>query len=400
MPRIVNPFFPNLPVNDPGRFSGRLEQLDEGIDSLFQITNDNSRHTIITGDRGIGKSSFLLQLKKIAEGDNTLPELLNLDLGVKKYNYQIAWHDCDYNQKPINIVRGLLEDMNSNLQNILSKFKIKINLGGLAEIEERSIDTKTLSELVIYFVEQLKTIQEAALKEGKDGLLLFIDELDRVDSSSGFGTFFKLTAERLNRENLKKVAFICAGITGAIQQLGAEHASIDRTFRDIPIPRLSREESDSILKNGFDQINYTCENIVYDKCFRMADGFPEPIHVLGSEMIAVSTNSNIVNSDYEKSLIKVVSDVKKNKLKGLLEKAGYGKYQQILKAMSSSNDKNVPVKYISDQLGIPPNEYSTNLKTLVDRDLIKKVDRGLYSFTDPLLKEYIKQFGVIENKEE
>lgn len=62
MARVKDPFFPNLPVKDPKRFSGRNSQLDEGIDSLYQISEGNSKHTIITGDRGIGKSSFLLRL--------------------------------------------------------------------------------------------------------------------------------------------------------------------------------------------------------------------------------------------------------------------------------------------------------------------------------------------------
>jgi hypothetical protein len=47
--RFVDPFFPNRPVDDPGRFAGRVEQVDEVVDSLYQISNENPKHTIITG---------------------------------------------------------------------------------------------------------------------------------------------------------------------------------------------------------------------------------------------------------------------------------------------------------------------------------------------------------------
>lgn len=57
--RFIDPFFPNHPVDDPDRFAGRNVQVEEVIDSLFQIKNSNPKHSIITGDRGIGKSSLL-----------------------------------------------------------------------------------------------------------------------------------------------------------------------------------------------------------------------------------------------------------------------------------------------------------------------------------------------------
>ncbi len=92
--RFIDPFFPSRPVKDPDRFAGRSSQVDEVIDSLYQIANGNPKHSIITGDRGIGKSSMLVQTRGVAEGDNRLPNRLKIHLGVPSHDFLCAWHDA------------------------------------------------------------------------------------------------------------------------------------------------------------------------------------------------------------------------------------------------------------------------------------------------------------------
>ena len=46
--RFVDPFFPNRPVDDPDRFSGREDYVEEVVDALFQTVNENPVHPLIT----------------------------------------------------------------------------------------------------------------------------------------------------------------------------------------------------------------------------------------------------------------------------------------------------------------------------------------------------------------
>jgi len=128
--RFIDPFTPNRPVDDPEKFAGREEQVDEIIDSLFQIANNNPKHTIITGDRGIGKSSLLLQTKLMGAGDNRLPDRLDLDKGLDGFDFVIAWHDADANQTPEDITIGLLRDLNNVSTNIFDTLKIELDIAG------------------------------------------------------------------------------------------------------------------------------------------------------------------------------------------------------------------------------------------------------------------------------
>jgi hypothetical protein len=247
----------------------------------------------------------------------------------------------------------------------------------------------------------LEKSYKAVTDNKKQGIILFIDELDRVKPESGIATFFKLCTEKLNRDNMNKVAFFCAGITGAIQDLKEDHASIFRTFRDVPIPVLSLPEASSILTGGFDSAGFTYEEKIIQLIHHLAAGFPEPIHILGSEMLSVCETNNLTEVDYNNAKNKVVTDVRRNELRSLLEKAGYGKYQLILEAMSRYDSPYVPIEKISEFIKYDQNQFSTNMSNLIKRGTITRVDKGVYSFVDPLLKEYIKNFGIIKiNKTE
>ena len=51
------PFTPQDPVTDPNKFAGRGEAIKNAVDALF-----NNKNIIVTGERGIGKSSVAYQV--------------------------------------------------------------------------------------------------------------------------------------------------------------------------------------------------------------------------------------------------------------------------------------------------------------------------------------------------
>jgi hypothetical protein len=153
--RFVDPFFPNRPVNDPDKFSGRTNQIDEIVDSLFQVANNNSKHTIITGERGMGKSSLLLQMKILATGDNRLSKKLEIDLGYEKFDFMHAWHDANYDQTVEHIVYGLLKDLESSTQKIIGKFSFEIDFHGIKLGTSKEERESSITDLVNMFCSKL-----------------------------------------------------------------------------------------------------------------------------------------------------------------------------------------------------------------------------------------------------
>src|SRR5882672_7526580 len=63
----INPFEPFAPVSS-GCFVGRLDELRRLKSALIQTTSGKPANFMLTGERGIGKTSLLNYLKYAAEG--------------------------------------------------------------------------------------------------------------------------------------------------------------------------------------------------------------------------------------------------------------------------------------------------------------------------------------------
>ena len=87
MPPKINPFRPGSPVN-PDMFVGRLGEVEQLEGALFQTKADHPSHFMITGERGIGKTSLLHYLRYLASGD--------VALGDESLNFLVI--DCDLSE--------------------------------------------------------------------------------------------------------------------------------------------------------------------------------------------------------------------------------------------------------------------------------------------------------------
>ena len=63
----INPFKPNSPV-PTAMFAGRYDEIVTLEKGLFHTKNGHSSNFLITGERGIGKSSLMMLLKHLASG--------------------------------------------------------------------------------------------------------------------------------------------------------------------------------------------------------------------------------------------------------------------------------------------------------------------------------------------
>ena len=357
-------------------------------------------NTIVTGDRGIGKSSVLNQVKNIAEGDFELLKRLEIEVGTEKYDFICAWHDCSTDQNPSILASGILRQLENRFKTIFTGLKLELNIAGILKVSQNDSSVATISEIAERFCEDLTRISSQAEERNKSGVVLFFDELDRVKPDSGVATFFKISAEKLARDKVKNIAFFAGGITGAIQSLEEEHASIYRTFKDVPLPKLEEPEVKQILEAGFQNVQCSYDEQVTQKVFELSAGYPEPVHLLGSHLLKTDTDDHLDSEDFDKAKLEVVETLRRNKLASSLKSAGAGKYQEILKAMASYKGANIPLNHITQETGYEQNQYSTNMGNLIKRDVISQVDRGVYCFVDPLLKEYINRFGVISVQNE
>src|SRR3990172_5216937 len=100
MPKI-NPFKPQSPIN-PGMFTGRLPEILRLENHLFQTRCGQPANFIISGERGIGKSSLMLYVKYIAKGAvSTFTEV------EQNLNFLVIDTDLDQNTTQLGLIRKI-----------------------------------------------------------------------------------------------------------------------------------------------------------------------------------------------------------------------------------------------------------------------------------------------------
>jgi CspA family cold shock protein len=98
-----NPFMPQQPIMDPNKFAGRDDAVINSVDCLF-----NHKNLIVTGERGIGKSSLAFQLALLSEGERALLDRFEVDTGSYEFSYLTADHRCIPGHDIMSIIESLI----------------------------------------------------------------------------------------------------------------------------------------------------------------------------------------------------------------------------------------------------------------------------------------------------
>ena len=111
--------------------------------------------------------------------------------------------------------------------------------------------------------------------------------------------------------------------------------------------------------------------------------------------LSLSISSILLNLSISTSRALSLSLDKRNNLEHLIRKSGSGNtYKKILLAIANYDKKVVPFSHIEAATEKEQSQLSPHIGNLIKREIIERKDRGKYCFTEPLLKEYIKIFGL------
>ncbi len=238
-----NPFSPGKRLTQPELFSGRAEQLRLGAQMLVQAANHNVRHALITGERGIGKSSFSSQLQGIERGEANYLALIGAEVSDFDYTFLVAEHIAQVGQGVPEIASGLLRQLDDakRLPRFTKfKFEFTLNLGVFQAVASKAEPT-TQDNLITSFVNEVQKVANAVATH-VNGIVLIVDEADRVASNQGVSSFFKVATELLAARGVENVMLLPIGLLGTLDQLKDEHPSVVRIFRTIDVPLLTEDE--------------------------------------------------------------------------------------------------------------------------------------------------------------
>lgn len=117
------------------------------------------------------------------------------------------------------------------------------------------------------------------LKHVGEHTLIIIDEFDRLKDPSSRIQMAE-TIKTLS-DHVVNATLILVGVADAVDELIAEHRSIQRALVQVPMPRMARYELMEILANGWKKSGMTSEEGVDDWIALLSQGLPHYTHSLG-----------------------------------------------------------------------------------------------------------------------
>lgn len=407
----ANPFRPNSPVN-PGMFVGRLQEIERLEQALIQARSGEPAHFMITGERGIGKTSLLLYLKYLASGD--------IPYNTVSFRFLIIDLDLDGNTTQLGLIRRIQMHMEHQLgrsepaRNFLKETwsfiqRIRIMDSGIETKATDASDEVLLDEFALSLAQvcdrTCRSDAQAIFSARYDGILLLIDEADNCSIQLQLGSFLKLLLERLQRKGCDRVLVGLAGLPDLRIKLYESHPSSLRVFEDIQLGRLSNEEVTGVITTCLEKANIenSDKTVIKDEARNMlvalSEGYPHFIQQFGYSAFAVD-NDNVIDSvDVKKSAfgsrgaLDLIGD--RYYRNDFYDKIQQDSYRQVLRIMADDLDSWVTRAKIKSKFKGKNSTLNNAIKALRDRHIIlsKEGEKGIYRLQHKGFALWIKLYA-------
>ena len=251
-------FTPSAPIDNQALFAGRVNQLNRIIGAVSQ----RGQHAILFGERGVGKTSLANVLLKRLRGfqDQFRSVIINCDT---EDRFDQLWY----------------------------KIFLELENTQTLDFEPHQINPEFIR------VRLQRQIVGSAI--------IIVDEMDRLNRDPYFTAFMADTIKTLSDHSIN-VTIILVGVANAVEDLIAEHLSIERALIQIQMPRMSPDELTEIIRKGLELLSMTMDQTVIQAIVFLAQGLPNYVHLLSLYAVqsAIRENSSNVNVNHLSKAIK------------------------------------------------------------------------------------------------
>ncbi len=401
MTKKFNPFVPHSPVyND--MFAGRMTEIEHIDNALYQAKKGNPTHIMLTGERGIGKTSLLLLAKFFANGEIIYDDASHNFLTVQvTLTNKMSIVDLAVSLKK-NIKREIdKRDPDSALIKKCWNYFLKIEACGLAFRGDKSEETtfqkdQVVDEFIYALVDTVKNVTgdslatDMGLKSPLDGLVVLIDEADNANADLDLGVFLKKVNETLVSERCNNVMFLLAGLPNLHEVLSKSHESSLRLFKNYNLDPLTRAEVTQVMKSGLSEYyDETGEKVTIDDdalrlIYLYSEGYPHFVQQIGHSIFENLKGNKIIETDVRKSFLgkngalKLIGDRYYYKIFYIDIKTDV--QRKILSIMAENWDEWVDRDFIKRRYKGKVATLDSGLKSLREKNIIlsRKGKRGQY----------------------
>ena len=257
-------FQPRTPIATKELFAGRWTELTTIADAV----NQTGLHVVIYGERGVGKTSLANVLKSTLwafdrfgkEGQEVPERLVIKTVASSGDTFSSIW-------------RKLFKD--------LTLKDNRPTIGLIPTTREARISLETAYGLG----EQISVDDVRRILLTTPGAVFIIDEFDRAaqETSKEFTDLIKALSDFA-----VDCTVVLVGVSGTIDQLIADHASIGRAISQIFLRRMTPKELREILANAENSLPVTFSDESANLIVHVSQGLPHYTHLIGLHAVRIA----------------------------------------------------------------------------------------------------------------
>ena len=366
-------------------FFGRQKEVQKIIEQI----NTPGQHSILYGERGVGKSSLAniateLLISKLIEG--------------KLYTKR-----CDSNDNFLSILSKPLQDfgIELDLESTEKTHKQSGKAGIKIPVAEAGIGSDRTTTKT-YTPQALTPSTVSEILKDKKGLL-YIDEIDRLKNIQDKYSVAELI--KLLSDNNSSFKILVVGVAETAEELTGGHPSVQRCLKETLLRGMTSKELKEIVIGGANKAKLNFDDSVVTLIARISSGYAHFTHLLALKCAeeAVAKKSKTIDRNCLSDAIKLAAEDAEGSLKRTYTNAirSYGTemYRTVLLAAAkltkvefTAEDLRLGVEKLSNQ-SITQGALNNYLKRLVSDDsscILKRMAKGVYKFCDPRMPSYIK----------
>lgn len=257
-------FTPTSPIDERSLFSGRSEQ----VRLIVDVVNQKGQHAILYGERGVGKTSLANVLSSFLTSANVMAPRVNCDI---LDTFETVW------------------------RKVFEQIQLTRTTPGMGFQTPDSVTTFKSSEFLGSEVTPDAVRRALTILAQRTLPIVVIDEFDTL--ADGPRRAFADTIKTLS-DHAVRATVVLVGVADSVEQLIAEHQSVERALVQVRMPRMSPDEINAILEKGLARLKMTIDGAAKRRIAKLSQGLPHYAHLLGlhatrvaldRQMMAIST---------------------------------------------------------------------------------------------------------------
>lgn len=383
-------FTPSSPIDSKDLFAGRNKQVQALLNAILQ----RGQHAVIYGDRGVGKTSLANIISDLILAVTSSSEF--------KFQFQAVRYNCAADSTFDSIWHGIFRELS---------FATSVGKAGFgADSTQESIP---LNQLLPQHVSS-EDVRYALQRFGRRAIIV-IDEFDRIADRKATGLLAD-TIKSLSDHSVD-ATIIVIGVADSIDDLIAEHKSIERALVQIPMPRMSPVELYEIAEKGLNRVGMGIDQTAKNELAKLSQGLPHYMHSLTRFAAYAALRSGRMNvdpPDVEEAIKSAIENAQQSIVSAYHRATNSphkNLYAEVLLAAALSNNDDL-CSFAAGDLREPLHRI-TKKQYRIDRymrhlNALSKPDRGpilrktgqrrhfRFRFVDPLMEPYVLLKGVNE----